>query len=344
MFTEILKKQSIQYEVQIVNEKIKIIDKQYIVCIDTVQDIKYGIMFGARGLMEKNNNIIKVECTLTRDRHLMSIMSMYEIARNINFITEKIMWPINVFLSQFKDKSYYDEKENNDNSKKTYKTHAELKQMIELDTLKVKSIVLENVFYVPFLKTSTLLNSLLTIKSKPKIFEMLAYLGISIQEANQPFESTSSHTKDTIRNMSSTDVLYKINEVDRLSPIENYYNMVYYISQNKYTDALLSLEKICYKGRRIYECIKTIEHIKMKKVNGLSIIFVKKKINLKNKYFLLNIVYEMVNDKCDALIYDSEEKIIVTHKKMNEIMVSNGCYKVEKNGIRKCLEYLAYIQ
>lgn len=345
MFTEILKKHAIQHEIQIVSEKIKITDNQYIVCIDTHQEMKNGMFFGARELMAKNN-VTFIECTLTKDKPLISVMSMYAMARNMNFITERIVWPINVCISQYKpENDFYVDDENVENNiqKVTYKSFSDLKQMIELDTSKVKTITNINIFHIPFLKKSTLFESLSTIKTKYKIYDMLAYLGISLNEANQPFDSTSSHTKDTFNDLSSTETLFKSNETERLTPEENYYNMIYYLSQERYTDALLCLENICYKGKRIYECIKMIEHTKMKKINGINLIFIKKKINLKNRYLLLNIVYENVKSKCEAIIYDNEEKVIVTDKKINEENLWKRCYKIDNNSVRKCIEYLAYL-
>ncbi|KAM0672964.1 hypothetical protein GVAV_003591 [Gurleya vavrai] len=291
-----------------------------------------------------------------------SPLIIYEIAKKLSYITNKILWPLAVLFSQNDLES-----ENSDSSDEIENENIEIDVNIQIKKYNENKgeIVKEKSFYRPFLGISNLYliltKDLLMYKKFKyinvyKIKEKLAKFGISLKEAAQPYNSISNRTKKQIEKNMGKTIFYtkKINYENKITAEENFYLINYFLYKNKPLLALLCLDKDKYikniLGKRFYDKVASIineSFCKIKKIGKLSMLFVDK------KYFGINkteIILKCVFDKCKGFI-DVEQLIVICEGKEESIVVCEeylefgdeiyeNCYRIEKRLFKNVIDLL----
>ncbi|KAM0687526.1 hypothetical protein COBT_001230 [Conglomerata obtusa] len=299
-----------------------------------------------------------------KDENFQSTFSLYEMAKNLNYITNNILWPIKVLMSQENEEfsSESSEEENNE----CLKTEINI-QVRKINKTK-NEIIKENKFYRPFLCNSNLFSTLtkdLSLLKKykkishEKIRERLAKIGISLQEAMQPYNSVSCRTKMQIESSMEKRVFYikKFGYENKIAAEEHFYLINYYLCTNKSLLGLLCLSKKKYVkneyGKKFYDRIVFIineSFHKIKKIGKLNLFFVDKKYIKKIKAeVLLRCIYDKLNsitlNNCIVVCEVEEETFIVCEEFIDfGFEVLEKCFKIEKKMFKKCIDFLLRIK
>ncbi|KAM0677045.1 hypothetical protein BDAP_002421 [Binucleata daphniae] len=285
------------------------------------------------------------------------------MAKNLNYITNSVLWPMLVALSQTNEKTADDTSSEEQEDTVQCEISTQIKKLNKNKT----EITKEHNFYRSFLnetnlfyvleKDYNLLRNYKVIKHD-KIKERLARVGVSLKEANESYVSISPTTKQQIdKCMKKTTYYQKKIEYEKIiTAEENYYLILYYISRKKPLQGLLSLTKKEYVnnkfGKKIYDIVFTAlsDSIqKVKKIGRLYIFIIDKKYakGLKKEIFI-----KFCYDKVTLLLENYIEKKIVMIEMEDEYLmvckepiiygfeIYDSCYIVEKRMYKKTIEHL----
>ncbi|KAI5169682.1 hypothetical protein PAEPH01_0915 [Pancytospora epiphaga] len=262
IFTEILKKETIKYEIGY--ESLEN-DVNFVLYIDSE---RYLLTNRPEGLCECDN------------REISGVGIVYELAKSLDFITEATLWPVAVAYSFYRDFILPDgdignSRENAHNVAEwrknraspdgrycswCFNTHADILAQIKIINCQNDGMFYKNATALPFLKSSCLfttlkndlnfifMSKLFSNRSKHgdrKVSEILAGAGISIAMANEKYTSMGQSVQEIVdRTFGTRDVfIFKSGHDLEIQAIEHALLVLFYLYRGRGLYGLLSMRK-----------------------------------------------------------------------------------------------------